>query len=513
MSSLIYLTLTTAKNKFRNMLSHPGRIIMYLLFFAFIFFNVFRGGLSSQSRDINELYAIIFGFFTLNFAVTVYEGFNSGGTIFSLSDVTFLFPSPVKPSLIILYGMLNRLGASVVFGLAFIYEYPLLMSSYNLSFADFAVILLFFGLTVFLSRIISMIIYFFSCGDENKKKLFKTAFFLILLLLAATIIIEGELYNGFSLESLLKGVTSPYVKLFPVSGVMLWAIEGYMTGRLTPVIICLCLIGLFVFISFLVLTKSKRSYYEDVVLSSTKSTSADNMTSESAPSKVRDSGSLGKSGLGFGSGAAAIFSKHIKENFRSKRLFITGTTVISLVFVVASMFSMGDIISVFVGSISIMSLSVLSARWYSELGKPYIYLIPQSPVKKLFFACLEQAPVLFAESIICLLPALIIARLLPFDFIAMVLSRVSFGMLMLSSSLLTYKILPKGKIGRAHILINSLVAMVFSVPAVAVMYLSSMIWYNSLALSFLLAIPVNFVLTAVLFFLSRNLLTKNEIRN
>ncbi len=510
MKSLLFLSRKVFKNKLKETLRHPGRIIIYFIFFAVLFANVFMTGGLSVERDINELYALAFGFFTVNFGFTLYEGFSSGGTMFSLSDINLLFVSPVNSAWLLLYGMINRLGASIVFGMAFLYEYPVLMQSYNLSLFDFAVILLFFALTVFVSRILSMVIYFFTCGDEKRKKICKAVFALLLTLLATVVIIEGELYSGLSLEGFVKGATAPVLKLFPVSGLMLQATESYLEGEFLSVAVCLSLLVFLVALCFFILTRSKKSYYEDVVLTASKSSSAIASQKESVAENIRGKVKTGRTGLK-GRGAAAIFFRHMKENKRSKRLLVTSSTVISLIFTVLSIVASDDTVMIFTGTVSIMSFTVLNARWYSELNKPFIYLIPASPVKKLFYASLEQLPVLFAESAVCLLPVILFLKLPIINYVVMVISRVSYGMLMLSSSLVTYKMLASKKGSRIYVTLNSFIAIFFSAPSLALIIMSGMFFYLPLWFAFLLTVPVNFVIMMALFFLSRNIIIRSEL--
>lgn len=97
MSPLIYLSLSRLKNTIRDLFRKPARLI-YVVFLVALFVLAIGGNQSWSSpelyRDPREMVAMATALFLFIFLYMVWNGFSKGGTIFSLSDVNLIFPSP-----------------------------------------------------------------------------------------------------------------------------------------------------------------------------------------------------------------------------------------------------------------------------------------------------------------------------------------------------------------------------------------------------------------------------------
>ena len=98
MSPLIYLSLSRLKNTIRDLFRKPARLI-YVVFLVALFVLAIGGNQSWSSpelyRDPREMVAMATALFLFIFLYMVWNGFSKGGTIFSLSDVNVIFPSPI----------------------------------------------------------------------------------------------------------------------------------------------------------------------------------------------------------------------------------------------------------------------------------------------------------------------------------------------------------------------------------------------------------------------------------
>ena len=107
MSALTYLTLTRLKNGIRDLLRKPARLIYVVFLLALLVFAVQGSGSTyppESYRDLREVVAMATALFLFIFLLTVWNGFSKGGTIFSLSDVNLLFPSPIHRTRTLFYG-------------------------------------------------------------------------------------------------------------------------------------------------------------------------------------------------------------------------------------------------------------------------------------------------------------------------------------------------------------------------------------------------------------------------
>ena len=100
-SPLVYLTLVKLKNQLKEAVKHPAKLF-YVVFLAAMLLLTAIGGRDTEMelRPLSELTAIMVLFYSLMFLMTFINGLNGGAgnyPMFTLSDVSMLFPSPLKP--------------------------------------------------------------------------------------------------------------------------------------------------------------------------------------------------------------------------------------------------------------------------------------------------------------------------------------------------------------------------------------------------------------------------------
>lgn len=503
MKSLVYLTSHQLKNKFFELLKSPFRLILSLGFVLLLVMNLSVESISgSGSRSISEFYAIIFIFYILCFVSEVSKGFDRGGTMFGLCDVSFLFLSPIKPTAVLLHGMLGRLGSSMWMGLIFVYQFALLKSNYPIDLREIIFAVSGYGITAFLSQLTGMMVYFYTCGQESKIKKSKSVFYALCFSFLFLFLSRLD-FSFLTLTHAAEVLTKPSMMLFPVAGWALAVFVGIAQGQ-----IALCLFGFlmcltFAVACFMLLSFSKHGYYEDVLLSAEKN------ADRKGVSEVKiDKRTLGKnkSGLRAGWGASAVLFKHLLENRRTKTTLISSTSLIYLALIgVYGLVFKGDATMLFTMSCTTGVFTVLSGRWLKELTLHHIYLIPEPPVKKLFFMLPELFPKIIAESV---LQFLLIGFILKFStsvIISMCIARITFCFLLLSSAMLVSGIFREKEKNNIFASVCIFVSMIFAVPSVTVL-LSLLTFGFGYSSAFIAMAAVNVSVSAIVLFFSRNLL-------
>ena len=311
MSALTYLTLTRLKNGIRDLLRKPARLIYVVFLLALLVFAVQGSGSTyppESYRDLREVVAMATALFLFIFLLTVWNGFSKGGTIFSLSDVNLLFPSPIHRTRTLFYGLLRQISTALLLGIFLFYQYGWLHNLYGITMASTVALFLCYTAAVFLGQVTAMTIYTFTSSHEGAQKLLKGLIILCLLLVA------GWLFWGFwtSPDQRLAGVidasVSLPVQLFPVGGWLGWVFSACLgLGTWWPgLLLCLAWFFLLLFL----LTHFDRDWYEDVLRTAELAQSAiaakKEGTMESVPGKVR----IGATGLKKGWGASAFYYKH-----------------------------------------------------------------------------------------------------------------------------------------------------------------------------------------------------------
>ncbi len=395
MSALTYLTLTRLKNGIRDLLRKPARLIYVVFLLALLVFAVQGSGSTyppESYRDLREVVAMATALFLFIFLLTVWNGFSTGGTIFSLSDVNLLFPSPIHRTRTLFYGLLRQIITALLLGIFLFYQYGWLHNLYGITMASMVALFLCYTAAVFLGQVTAMTIYTFTSSHEGAQKLLKGLIILCLLLVA------GWLFWGFwtSPDQRLAGVidasVSLPVQLFPVGGWLGWVFSACLgLGTWWPgLLLCLAWFFLLLFL----LTHFDRDWYEDVLRTAELAQSAivakKEGTMESVPGKVR----IGATGLKKGWGASAFYYKHKIENRRGSWMLLPPASLIFAVVLIGFSFFMREsgILPVFAFAVYLQLFTAGQSRINRELYKPFIYLVPESSFSKLLHCLRELVP-------------------------------------------------------------------------------------------------------------------------
>ena len=502
MSALVYLNLCKYKNKLLELLHKPLKLILTLGFVLLLVMNFSVGNASaSGTRPLSEWGAIILGFYVLCFVTEAVKGFQSGGSMFDMADVNFLFVSPLKGASVLSAGMFSRFGTSLWMGLAFIYQFALLRSYYPITPALMLAAVIGYGVVAFLSQLAGMLIYFYTCGEAERVKKAKTVFYGLCIAFFGVFALR-LFASGLSLTSAVRLFTSGFMKLFPVAGWVYSIVDGIYKNEYAFSVAGLFVCVAFVAVCFYVFTRSRHGYYEDVLLSAEKNTEAKNEGRAIRNVKIK----TGVSGLKKGRGASALLYKHMLENRRTKSALVSPASFFYLVLIgVYGFIFKGDFTMLFSLSCMVSFLPVLSGRWLRELTMPHVYLIPEPAVKKLFYILVEMLPKILTEGALqCGLIAYI-CRLSPMMFALMCVARLSVSSVLTGTALLVSRILREREKNTAFLAASVAPGVLLLVPSVLVCVLA-LNYGMGLGIGFLMMSAVNLIISAVLIFASRNIL-------
>ena len=487
MGALTYLLLTKLKNRIKSLLKSPVKLVYAVILLGLIAITIIGGSEAREAgkepRDIRELIAGAIGLYTMMFALAIKSGFGNGASLFSMPDVNLVFPAPIKPRNVLFFGLFQQMGNSVLLGLFLLFQYTWMHSVYAVSFAGLLMFFLGYAISIFLGQVTAMVIYSITSSSETKNKTVRyvlagigIAFLLYLL--------KYCLEHGFSLPSLVEAANTTVIRLFPVSGWLGSLLAGYFLSSPVHVITGagLCVILLLIEIGYILF--GKLDFYEDVLESTQAAYSAitaakEGAVREAVPKNVK----IGKIGLDRGWGASAFYYKHLVENRRSRVFFIDLATVVFATTCVLFSFFIrkGGIFPVFAFATYMQIFLVALGRINKELIKPYIYLVPEPPMKKLLYSLIEGFPKYIIEAFLVIIPVSFILDLDPLTTVLCILARISFALLFTSGNILTERLWGgSGSKGMAMVFYFALL-LLLPIPGIA------------LSLVLLFAFPVSFL--------------------
>lgn len=546
-SPLMYLTAVKLKNQLREAVKHPAKLIYVIVIAAALALSTIGGRVNSEHlelRPLRELTAIMVLFYTLMFLITFINCVNGGAgnyPMFTLSDVSMLFPSPLRPNKVLFYALIRQLGMSLLLGFFLLFQYNWLHALYGMEYPHLLLIVLGYGLSLFLGQVCAMAAYTRTSGNDNARRLVKYSVYGITLAFAAGLLLRciprlQASAGGGSMEEMFaaggfSGVVEEGVDFlsaigifFPVSGWAAGLIGGIFTGDFLSAGISVLLILLAFAGAILLVVKNKNNYYEDVLQSAEVAQSAITAKKEGQPAEVTPKNvRLGKTGIGKGKGSGALFYKHLLENRRSGLFLFSKMSLIFMLVVIgcavlySAIFSDEEdntaaFVAVFTMSTYMQIFSESLGRFNWEISKPYIYLIPESPFKKLLWATAETLMADCVEAVVIFVPVSLILGLGPVEMVLCILARISFSLLFTAGNIMVERIFGTVRSKGLLLFFYIISLMILAVPGIGLgVLLLSLELLPGAAGMLLGLIAANVPIALLLMFLCRNLLQYAEM--
>ncbi|MBN1571354.1 MAG: putative ABC exporter domain-containing protein [Acidobacteria bacterium] len=449
MNSLVFLLARSMKNSLLETLRKPAKLTIWLILVivlgGILAISIFvpreQKGLTDLIWMQSGLFAILVMFFTR----AVKQGLSTGNTLFDMSDVNLLFVSPLNPRTILVYGIVRvaKTASFVVFFLLF--QSPILTLKFGIGVSAILLLLLGFVLATSLMQIISLTIYSLTVGNPARKRaagLIAVATHVPLTLALIIPLLRAGDFAG----SVQQAIRSNVFSWTPVTG---WASKGALALITGDAGTGWLLYGLMVIAGALLLLSlafNKLDYYEDVLVATETTFQKIRAFSEGqihVDALGAKNVSVAKTGVG-GSGASAIFFKHMRESFRMNRLGLWGTSsfLIAAIAIAIAFFSRGKDIS-FMGMLYILMLMQVfmigTGRGLKELYSHYIYMIPDGPTRKIIWSNLEIVMKVAVESVVIFVATGIILHESPLRIAAAILAYTLFSFLLLGVNYLSLR--------------------------------------------------------------------------
>ena len=515
MSALSYLFFKRLKNQALQLIRQPSKLIFALLIVLSLSTTLISqtdGGY--YHRSIEEFYAVVALLYAGVFISVAKSGFDNGASFFSMADVNLIFVSPVKGSQALFYAMLQQLGKSLYLGFFLLFQYPLAREHYGIDYPALIAVAVGYGITALLGRMAAILIYIAVGSSDKRTSVGKVIFYGLITALAVITVIKNGVISAPDWQSIVAAVRNDIMYLFPISGFVTLAVEGFIAEHTAKLIIGVAAGIVFSAIYFILLSYSKRDYYEDVLIAAEVSHSAitaarEGKASELTPKNIR----VGKIGFSKGSGASAISEKHRIENRRSRILFFSKTAIAVTLMLSIYSFVVPSFIGIFVTSVYALMITVSSGRWARELTNPYVYMIPERPFRKLLSLLREQIPSVASECAVCFIPMHFILGLRVEETVSMAIARLFFVPVFIGGNLVLQRFFGKSEKNFITVTVYMLTVTVLCIPALICGVFVSFYAPFNIELSLIATVPVNVIVSALTLLLTKNVLIYSEYNN
>jgi hypothetical protein len=357
-----------------------------------------------------------------------YTGTKKGSDIFLMADVNFLFTAPMKPQSVLLFRLTFQMLTTLVSFIYFIFQIPNLVLNAGLSIS---VCLLGFLALIFafiFQKLVSVGVYTITSTHPKIKE----------YVLPSMIAVVGGLVLGTGGVFLATGRdiwrtleltwATPWSRYIPIIGwlkaILVYAVEtNYIMVAVFVLISILTMVALVYGIWHI-----KADFYEDAMAGAQQRSeilqaAAENrkvIQTNDSKSKKKEKRKVKEDVTLKGEGAVLFFTKEVHCRKRLARFgFVTNTMLVYLlIFVVITLLGPKLWETEFVSDycFEISGFVVMTILFFRTLGNPiqqetsmnWLFLVPENPYKKVFFAMVAGTYATFMD----LLPGMIFASLI-----------------------------------------------------------------------------------------------------
>lgn len=512
MNNYLYLFQHTFQNRIKHALKKPMTYLYFLFIMGYAWL-MFTGvevyvdmfALGSKSG----LIIILTVFLLFSMPSSIWTLTKKKGLIFKLSDVHFLFQMPMNPKSLLVYGYRTGLFMELCLNV-FIFIGCLTMFQ-----VPFSIAFAYFVYASFIESIFETALMICIYGNESlSEKTLKTIRLGIKVLLLLLVVLAGYIF--FFVDSSMNAfqlfIFHPLLQLIPVVGWAIAPIHLIVDGfSIVSLIGTLCYILMFIVtIYYAYKIPCTGQYYEDALSYANEYNEIKKRSQNGEVVFSLKKKKLKKASITYkGTGAKAIFYRQLLE-YKKKRFFIFSTmTIVSLgIGLVAAYFYIKNpmdqslMVMCVLGGMTYMVflMSGYATKWTQELESIYLYLIPDSALKKVFYSTLVEHIRSFVDGLLVTLPICLVGGISFIEMIMIILIYVSLQSVKLYLTMLVNYLLGKtlGKVFQQilHMLLFAiLISVGIGVFLVGLMNFMSLTY--ALVFLFLYAIIVTMILMLI----------------
>ncbi len=396
MSALIYLYRKNLKNRAKKAIRKP---ITYFYLFLILIYVVFlpiglNEILSEMTWNTPDKLAAIFtvvAFWLIPMSLVSYA--KRKGLIYRKGDVHFLFTAPVSPKKILLYAHIKTLFVYTIVGII------VMLAGYFMFGASLLQIGAYFIASMILENLLegSLMVLFYGSEKINAKGR-KVAEIAMYILIGMFILLGVMVYfqKGLSIESVFYYLGMDAVQMVPIVGWYIGLIHLIFAG---PTLVN-CIVSVLYILLTLILTvaavkmKCTGEFYEDAMQFADDYEELREKKSNGEVARLGRKEKFKKASVTYkGGGAKALFYKQLLEYKKSTLFFFDSTTLIMLglgAFIglmwSQSMQEIKDFVLPMAMGYTVFCMSAVAGKWGKEIKSPYTFLIPDSPMRKLWYA-------------------------------------------------------------------------------------------------------------------------------
>lgn len=419
------------------------------------------------------------------------------GLLYRKGDVHFMFPSPVTPKMALIYAHIKTLGTYMIFNIV------ILGCGIILFHCTWWQILLYLFVTMVLDAIMEgslMIILYGSERITEKSRKWIVALCYAFILVFVVIGLWDYHKYGLTLDSVMNFLHGDKIQMVPVIGWYIGVFHLFLCGpTLCNVIVSILFVVFTAAVCFAAWKMPcNGGYYEDAMKFADDYEELRLKREDGQMASLGKKEKFGKAKVTYkGGGAKAIFYKQLLEYKKSKLFFFDKTTILMMVLSAfigyiwgKDMMDAREFILPLTMGYMVFCMSTTAGKWGQEIKNPYTFLMPDTPMRKLWYSTLLEHMKSFVCGAIIAIPAGIILKLSVIQIVLCVIFFVALNACKIYNMVLTEAMFgpSMGRTGKQ--LFQMLLMGIDLGVVVAAAIIGSVVWSMSLGLVLMIGVLV-----------------------
>lgn len=348
-----------------------------------------------------------------------YSGMKKGSDIFTMADVNFLFTAPMKPQSVLLFRLTFQMLATIAGSIYFLFQIPNLVLNAGVSLEVCLIGFLALVIVFIFQKLVSVGMYTITATYPDVKKYILPG---VIGILGVLTLATGAVYMNTGQDvwkTLELTWASHWSRWIPVIGWVKAVVMNACEGNIIMVILQLLLLILAMAVLVYFIWNMKADFYEDAMAGAQERedillAAAENrkpISVNEEKDKKKDHRKIKEKENLSGQGAVVFFTKELLCRKRLARFgIITGT--MSWYVTIMAVCALANVYLFESDSFNVAGFIVMAVLFFRNYGNPiaqetslnWLFLVPESPYKKVFFAMLAGTYATFMD----LLPGMLL---------------------------------------------------------------------------------------------------------
>lgn len=520
MKSLVLLYLLKLKGQIRNVYSKPGSAILTTLLIL-----IYVGGFIMILLHPDMAMSMV-NIANIQMAIMIAIGFNAlmvgsvlmqkRSALFFENDSFYMFTGPFKRSQIMSFLMSGSILSSFMFGAISILMLVFFGGGigFDLAFLLLAFVLL--SLVTFFFVVMKDYIYLLSMENGKLKNIGRLIVASFVIITVGIFFMEAMQHDFHMKEAGIAFLQSDLFYFIPMFGWAKLSLVSYVSKDMVMLLLGVVLVVVACVVIYICMTKYQGDFVEQAMLDAEEFTAMYKEVKAGKRTSMNDKKIKGVH-ADFKEGAKAISSKNLLIMRKTNDFIrISDIIVLAVYFLLTVILDMGFFFFCYMLIFWLFSF-VQNSDFMRDMNNYQIYLIPDSPLKKLWYAISTTLYKLWITLIICIIVVGLFYQMDIYSILQYVIMICGYAFVFITATVLSLRILKSRSNAMVENMLRMLIVFLCSVPSVLVILpmvlTSGTLTMNMMNIVTIVNLAMNFVISFAILYFCKGMMNGRELKS